>query len=119
YGIDVWFPGMVFAAIRHGAIGATLAATPAKPSGAIAVVPCKASDPHGAVVAGTTNAVAVVASNSWLAMKLAKSLSVKWTPPSSTDGVDSAQILAKANALLASGPALVAEPAPPSGQTPA
>jgi len=119
YGIDVWFPGMVFAAIRHGTIGATLAATPAKPSGAIAVVPCKASDSRGAVVAGTTNAVAVVASNSWLAMRLAKSLSVKWTPPSSTDGVDSAQILAKANALLVSGPALVAEPAPPSGQTPA
>ena len=120
FGIDVWFPDMVFAAIRHcPTLGGTLAATPAKPSGAIALVPCKASDSRGAVTAGTTNAFAVVASNTWLAMKLAKSVSATWTLPASTAGIDSAQILAQANALARSGPALVAEPAPPTGQTPA
>ena len=119
YGIDVWFPDMVFAAIKHcPTIGGTLAVTPSKPSTAIAVVPCKASDSRGAVVAGSTNAVAVVASNTWLAFRLAKSLSVQWTLPASTSSVDSAQIIARANALALSGPALVAEPAPPPGFTP-
>ncbi len=117
YGIDTWFPDMVFAAIKHGPFGGTLAATPAKPSGAIAVVPCKASDSRGAVVAGSTNAVAVVASNTWLAFKLANSLSVKWTLPASTSNVDSAQILAQAKTLAQSGTGLVAEPTPPAGFT--
>ena len=118
YGIDTWFPDMVFAAIKHcPTIGGTLAVTPAKPSGAIAVVPCKASDSRGAVVAGSINAVAVVASNTWLAFKLAKSLSAQWTLPASTASVDSAQILAQANTLAASGAALVAEPAPQGAYT--
>ena len=120
YGIDTWSPDMVFAAIKHcPTIGGTLAATPSTPSGAIAVVPCKASDSRGAVTAGTTNAVAVVASNTWLAMRLAKSLNVQWTLPASTAGVDSTQILALAKSLAQTGAALVAEPAPPAGQTPA
>ncbi len=120
FGIDVWFPDMVFATIKHcPTIGGTLAATPAVPSGAIAVVPCKASDSRGAVAAGSTNAVAVVASNTWLAMRLAQSLPAQWTLPASTAGVDSAKILAQAQSLLATGAALVAEPAPPTGYTPA
>ncbi len=120
YGIDTWFPDMVFAAIKHcPTIGGTLASTPAKPSAAIAVVPCKASDSRGAVVAGSTNAVAVVASNTWLAFKLASSLSVQWSLPASTANVDSAQILALARSLTTGGAALVAEPAPPPGYTPA
>jgi isoquinoline 1-oxidoreductase subunit beta len=119
YGIDVWFPDMVFAAIKHcPTIGGTLATLPAKPSAALAVVACTASDTRGKVVAGTTNAVAVVASNTWLAFKLANSLSVKWTLPASTADVDSAQILATAKGLLASGAALVADPTPPAGSTP-
>ena len=52
-------------------------------------------------------------------MKLARSVSATWTLPASTAGIDSAQILAQAKALALSGPALVAEPAPPTGQTPA
>jgi isoquinoline 1-oxidoreductase beta subunit len=116
YGIDVWFPDMVFAAIKHcPTIGGTLASTPATPSGALAVVPCSASDNRGSIRAGTVNAVAVVASNTWLAMRLANALPVNWTLPTSTVDVDSAQILAKAQGLLANGPALVAEPAFPSG----
>jgi isoquinoline 1-oxidoreductase beta subunit len=120
YGIDTWSPDMVFAAIKHCPVfGGTLAATPATPSGAIAVVPCKASDSRGAVVAGTVNAVAVVASNTWQAMRLARGLNVQWTMPASTASVDSAQILAQANALALDGPALLAEPAPPAGVSPA
>ena len=120
YGIDTWFPDMVFAAIRHcPTIGGTLASTPAKPSGAIAVVPCKASDNRGAVAAGSVNAVAVVASNTWLAMRLANGLSISWKNPASTAGVDSASILSQAQTLMASGQALCAEPAPPAGTTPA
>ena len=120
YGIDTWLPNMVFAAIKHcPVIGGTLASTPSKPSGAIAVVPCKASDTRGAVTAGSVNAVAVVASNTWLAMRLANNLSVSWKLPASTAGVDSAAILAQAQGLMASGQALCAEPAPPTGTTPA
>ncbi|MGE5088448.1 MAG: molybdopterin cofactor-binding domain-containing protein, partial [Candidatus Levyibacteriota bacterium] len=120
YGIDTWMPGMVFATIKHcPVIGGTLASTPATPSGAIAVVPCKASDTRGAVTAGTVNAVAVVASNTWLAMRLANGLSVSWKMPASTASVDSASILAQAQTLMASGQALCAEPAPPAGTTPA
>jgi len=120
YGIDTWFPNMVFAAIKHcPTIGGTLASTPAKPSGALAVVPCKASDNRGAVVAGSVNAVAVVASNTWLAMRLANSLSVSWTLPSSTGNVDSAVILAKAQQLMTNGSGLCAEPEPPKDVSPA
>jgi isoquinoline 1-oxidoreductase beta subunit len=116
YGVDVWFPDMVFAAVKHcPTIGGTLTAanTPAKPAAALAVVPCTASDTRGKMIAGTTNAVAVVASNTWLAFKLASSLSVKWTLPSSTSDVDSNGILTLANSLMATGTALLAEPAPP------
>ncbi|HEX6944891.1 MAG TPA: molybdopterin cofactor-binding domain-containing protein, partial [Casimicrobiaceae bacterium] len=123
YGIDVWFPNMVFAAIKHCPVfGGTLPAgtTLPVPAGALAVVPVTASDTRGAVVAGTVNAVAVVASNSWQANRIARGLSVPWVMPTATANVDSTQILAQAK-LLAAAPtgALVAEPAPPAGVTPA
>ncbi|MEP7207184.1 MAG: molybdopterin cofactor-binding domain-containing protein [Casimicrobiaceae bacterium] len=120
FGIDVWLPNMVFAAIKHSPVfGGTVASLPTKLSGAIAVVPCKATETRGKVQAGSVNAVAVVASNTWLAMRLANSVAVKWTTPASTADVDSASIMAQATQLLASGAALVAEPAPPQGATPA
>ena len=119
FGIDTWFPDMVFAAIKHcPTIGGVLAATPTKPSSAIAVVPCKASDNRGIVAAGSVNAVAVVATNTWLAKNLANSLSAKWTLPASTASVDSTQLSAQAASLLATGAALIAEPAVPAGFTP-
>lgn len=119
FGIDVWLPNMVFAAIKHApVIGGTAASIPTKLSGAIAIVPCKATETRGKVQAGTINAVAVVASNTWLAMRLANSVGVKWTTPASTADVDSASILAQATQLLTSGAALVAEPTPPAGVTP-
>ena len=119
FGIDTWFPDMVFAAIKHcPTIGGVLATTPTKPSSAIAVVPCKASDNRGIVAAGSVNAVAVVATNTWLAKNLANSLSAKWTLPASTASVDSTQLSAQAASLLATGAALIAEPAVPAGFTP-
>ena len=122
YGIDAWSSDMVFAAIKHcPTFGGTLSLgyTPPTPSGAIAVVPCKVMETRGKVAKGTVNAVAVVASNTWLAMRLANSMSIRWTLPTSTTDVDSAQILAMAQGLMASGPALVAEADPPGTAAPA
>lgn len=118
FGIDVFIPGMVFAVIKHcPTIGGTLAAVPATPSGAIALVPCTASDTRGAVVKGTTNAVAVVASNTWKAWQIAKKLSPKWVLPASTASVDTASLKAQAVALAKTGPAILAESFSASGSS--
>ncbi len=119
FGIDIWFKDMVFAAIKHcPTIGGTLASTPKKPSGAMAVVPCKASDNRGAVVAGSFNAVAVVAGDTWSAKNMANSLAVSWKLPASTANVDTTALFAEAHTLLASsGQALTAEPKPAAGVT--
>ena len=115
YGLDIWSPKMVFGVIRHcPTIGGVLASPPAKPSGALAVVPCKASDNRGAVVAGSFNAVAVVAENTYKARGLARSLNLKWKLPASTTTVDSAGILALAQKLLTTGTPLIAEPSNPA-----
>ncbi|MEO8137717.1 MAG: molybdopterin cofactor-binding domain-containing protein, partial [Betaproteobacteria bacterium] len=120
YGIDKWLPNMVFAAIKHcPTLGGTLASPPSKPSGAIAVIPCSAVDSRGKVVAGTVNAVAVVSTDTWQAMRMARSLSVSWKLPASTGDVDSTQLATQSSTLMANGAALVAEPTPPSGYTPA
>lgn len=105
FGIDIMVPGMVFAAIKHcPTIGGTLGTTPAKPSGALALVPCKALADRGAIVKDSINAVAIVAGDTWTAMKLAKGLSVSWKLPASTATVDSASILSKATALMGASP---------------
>lgn len=126
YGIDVWLPNMVFAAIKHcPTFGGVLAKTPAVPSGAIAVVPCATPENRGAVVAGTVNAVAVVASNTWTAKKLASGLSVSWTLPASTANSDSAALMTTAQNLMAQAAGTpgadirVAEPMPPQPAPPA
>ena len=112
YGIDVRLPGMVYAAIKHcPTIGGVLAATPTKPYGAIAVVPCKASDDRGSVAKGSINAVAVVAGDTWTAKNMANGLRATWTLPASTASVDSTALAAQANTLLTSGTPLLAEPA--------
>lgn len=110
FGIDVFLPGMVFAAIRHcPTFGGVLAQTPALPSGAIAVVACRASDTRGAVLKDTYNAVAVVANNTWQASKLARSLKVSWKLPASTANVDSASLWNLAGQLMLTGQPLLAE----------
>jgi isoquinoline 1-oxidoreductase beta subunit len=88
FGIDVQVPGMVYAAVKHcPVLGGTVAAMPAVPAGAIAVV-------------NLTNAVAVVANDTWSAMRLAQQLNVKWTIPTSSAAIDTASILATSKALL-------------------
>ena len=47
YGLDMRLPNMVYAVIRHcPTFGGTLAATPAMPAGAIAVVPVQVAAGH-------------------------------------------------------------------------
>jgi isoquinoline 1-oxidoreductase beta subunit len=118
YGLDVRVPGMVYAVIRHcPSLGGTLAATPATPAGALAVVPVKVAPGtgRGTEVAGAINALAVVGPTTWDAWQAAKRLSPKWTLPASTAALNSAQILADAQALMASAPAWVAGAANPPG----
>jgi len=101
FGIDIWMPGMVFAAVKHcPTIGGVLASTPAKPSSAIALVPLKAYDNRGAVIKDTFNAVAVVADNTWKAKNLAKGLKASWKLPTSLASVDTAKILQVAQQRL-------------------
>ncbi len=97
FGIDVRVPGMLYAAVKHSPVlGGTLASTPAKPSGAIAVVPFK-------------NAVGVVAKDTWTAFKALNQLSVSWTRPATAAAMTDATILATANTLMTSGTPRVAE----------
>jgi len=91
FGLDVRIPGMLFAAIKNcPTIGGTLKATPAVPAGAIAVVPLG-------------NAVAVVAKNTWIAMRAAANLTASWTIPATASALTSSKILAQAQTLMASG----------------
>lgn len=118
YGLDVRLPGMVFAVVRHSpSFGGTLANVPAKPAGALAVVPLSvaAGTGRGADLAGSVNAVAVVAATTWDAMRLARSLKLNWTLPANAARLNNAQMLADAQALLANAPAYVAGGANPPG----
>jgi isoquinoline 1-oxidoreductase subunit beta len=114
YGLDVRIPGMVFAAIKHApAFGATLARTPPVPAGAIGVVPIVAAESRGAITKGDTNAVAVVASNTWAAFQGSRQLGAAWNIPASASQLSSAAIRAQANALMTNGNAMLGET--PSG----
>ncbi len=101
YGIDVRLPGMVFAVVKHcPTFGGTLTATPSA-SGAIAVVPLSVSPGtgRGTELAGAVNAVAVVASTTWDAMRLARGLKPKWNLPAYASQLSDALFLAQAQAL--------------------
>ena len=118
YGLDTRLPGMVFAAVRHSpTFGGTLVGTPAKPAGAIAVVPLSvaAGTARGADMVGNVNAVAVVAGTTWDAIRASRSLKVSWKLPPNAAQMNSTQILADANALLLSAPPYVAGGANPPG----
>lgn len=118
YGIDTRIPNMVYAVIRHcPTFGGTLAATPATPSGALAVIPVNVSplNGRGADLAGNVNAVAVVSTTTWDAMQAAKRVSVKWTLPANAATWNSDQFFADAAVLMANAPAYVAGGANPPG----
>ncbi len=118
YGLDARLPGMVFAAVKHSpTFGGTLIGTPALPAGAIAVVPLSVAPGtgRGLDVAGNINAVAVVASTTWDAMRAAKGLRLSWKLPANAAQINSAQMLADAKALLLSATPYVAGGANPPG----
>jgi len=118
YGIDIRIPNMVFAAIRHcPTFGGTVLGNPAKPPGALAVVPVSVSplNGRGADVAGNVNAVAVVATTTWDAMQAARRLSVQWKLPANASTWTTDQFFADAAVLMRSAPAYVAGAANPTG----
>ncbi|MCU0829978.1 MAG: molybdopterin-dependent oxidoreductase [Rhizobiaceae bacterium] len=97
FGIDVTMPGLLHAAIRHAPVmGATLMRTPAKPQGAIALVPLD-------------GAFAVVANDTWNANRLADLVEAEWTIPQSSSALDTEHVRRRARALMQSGTPLVAE----------
>lgn len=102
YGLDTRLPGMVYAAVKHcPTFGGTLAAPPATPAGALAVVPLAVAPGtgRGTEVAGAVNAVAVVAATTWDAMQAAKRLLVSWKLPANASSLNNAQFLADAQRL--------------------
>jgi isoquinoline 1-oxidoreductase beta subunit len=118
YGLDVRMDGMYYAVIKHSpSFGGTLAFTPAKPSGMLAVVPTRviAGTNRGSEATGNVNAVAVVGSNTWDTWQAAKSLRVTWNLPASASSLNNAQFQADAQALLTSAAPYVAGGANPAG----
>jgi len=103
YGIDVRIPNMVYAVIKHSpTFGGVLSATPAAPTGAIAVVPTQvvAGVGRGLDAVGNINALAVVASTTWDAMRLARGLKPRWTLPANAAALNTTQFKADAQTLL-------------------
>jgi isoquinoline 1-oxidoreductase beta subunit len=118
YGLDVRLPNMVYAIIKHApTVGSTLSATPAVPSGALAVVPTKiwAGTGRGAELAGNVNAIAVVGTTTWDAWQAAKRVSPAWTLPANAATLNNAQFIADGTALLTTATPYVAGGANPVG----
>jgi isoquinoline 1-oxidoreductase beta subunit len=110
YGIDVRLPGMLYGVVKHcPTMGGTLSSTPRTPAGAQFVFPLTAELNRGVVIRGTTNAVAVLAGNTWAALQAAKSLQASWTIPAASLSIDSQVILAQAQSLMQTGTGLNAE----------
>ena len=92
FGIDVQVPGMLFASVVHcPTLGGTVSKMPAKPSGAVAIV-------------NLTNAVGVIATDTYSAMTMARALvsQVTWKLPTSLAASNSATVMANAQTLLTS-----------------
>ncbi len=110
YGLDVRIPGMLYGVVKHcPTMGGTLSNSPSTPSGAKYVFPLKAELNRGAVTRGTTNALAVLATNTWAALQGARSVRANWSIPPSSLNIDSQVILAQARTLMDSGTGLSAE----------
>ncbi|HET7007949.1 MAG TPA: molybdopterin cofactor-binding domain-containing protein, partial [Candidatus Binatia bacterium] len=110
YGLDVRVPGMLYGVVKHcPTLGGILASTPTTTAGARYVFPLKAELTRGIITKGTTNAVAVLADNTWAAMQAAKSLKLNWAIPTASSNIDSTIILNQAKSLMQTGKPLVAE----------
>jgi isoquinoline 1-oxidoreductase beta subunit len=112
YGIDVRVPNMVYAVIKHcPAHGGTLAKVGALPAGAMAVVPVSvlAGTDRGNEVTGMVNALAVVADNTWKALRASARLRPTWTIPAASQKIDSTVFFSQAQDLIANGAPRVAE----------
>lgn len=103
FGMDVQVPGMVFASVVHcPTLGGTVGTVP------------KSSSVKGVTrIINLQNAVAVIAGDTWTAMRGAKDLEgkIKWVIPTDTSRSDTATLAKTAQALLTSttAPAFVAE----------
>lgn len=103
YGLDVRLPNVVYAVIKHApVVGSTLAATPSTPAGMIAVVPVKIwyGLGRGGELAGNTNAVAVVATNTWDAWQGARRVSPRWSVPPNASNWNTAKFFADAQSAM-------------------
>ena len=110
FGLDVRLPGMLYGVVKHcPTLGGTLASTPSTPSGAKHIFPLKAELTRGIMTKGTTNAVAVLADNTWAAMQAGKSARLNWSIPAASMDIDSNVIFAQAQALMQTGKPLVRE----------
>ena len=90
FGADVMLPGMVFASVVHcPTITGKVKSCPTSAAGALAVV-------------NLGNAVGVIASNTWEAMRIANSLQskVRWIKPKNVKLLDSAALAKTAQKLL-------------------
>jgi len=97
YGIDIRRPGMRYASVKLAPkVGQTVGTIGTPPSGTLAVpVP-------GGV------AVITSATNTWSAIKIARSLSVSWVDAAYTTACDSAAMKTRAADLMATGTAVAA-----------
>jgi isoquinoline 1-oxidoreductase beta subunit len=92
YALDIRPPGLVYATIvRSPVVGASLAATPATPPDAIALVP-------------VDDGLAVVADNTWKAIQIARKLDIKWRLPNGLADIDTSVFATRAAGLLSDGP---------------
>jgi len=103
FGLDIRLPDMFYAVVKHcPTLGGTLVKTPGLPSGAKYIFPLKAQDNRGVVRAGSINGFAVVANNTWYALKAAKSARPTWTLPatSTLNSVDTNWLNSQAQTLM-------------------
>jgi len=105
YGIDAQIPGMLYAVIARspyfdGTLGALDDSAAKKMRGVRAIVPLAGPKPTEDLVRNLAAGVAVVADNTWAAMRGRKALKIEWTPGAWAN--DSTQALeARARAAVA------------------
>ncbi len=97
YGIDVRVPGMLYAAVKQCPVfGGTLPSGWVAPKVGVAVIPLD-------------NAVAVVSTDTYSAMRGARGLQINWSLPTDRGQKDSTAVSAAAQQLMQSGSPAIAE----------